>query len=122
MEKTLLAYHLHKEPVTTIMMINSKTKVKVCLPDGDTDFFDIVAGVLQGDTLSPYLFLICINYVLRTLIDLIKENCFALKKNKEQTVAMMDTDYADDIVVTAKKPTQAESLLHALQQGALAST
>ena len=22
--------------------------------DGDTDYFDIVAGVLQGDTLAPY--------------------------------------------------------------------
>ncbi len=24
-------------------------------PDGDTDYFDIVAGVLQGDTQAPYL-------------------------------------------------------------------
>ena len=32
--------------------------------DGDTDFFDIIAGVLQGDTLAPYLFIICLDYVL----------------------------------------------------------
>ena len=25
----------------------------------ETDFFNIVAGVLQGDTLAPYLFIIC---------------------------------------------------------------
>ena len=31
------------------------TKVKVRSPDGDTEYFDIVAGVLQGDTLAPYL-------------------------------------------------------------------
>ena len=36
-------------------------KVKVCSPDGDTDFFDIVAGVLQGDTLAHYLFIIALN-------------------------------------------------------------
>ena len=35
------------------------TKVTVCLQDGDTNFFDIVAGVLQGDTLGPYLFTFC---------------------------------------------------------------
>ena len=33
-------------------------KVKVCSLDGDINFFDIVAGVLQGDILAPYLFII----------------------------------------------------------------
>ena len=37
--------------------------------DGDTDYFDIVAGVLKGDTLAPYLFIICLDYVLRKSID-----------------------------------------------------
>ena len=42
------------------------SKVKVRSPDGDTEYFDIVAGVLQRDTLAPYLFIICLDYVLRT--------------------------------------------------------
>ena len=41
------------------MMLYKNTKVKVCSPGGDTDYFDIVAGVPQGDTLAPYLFIIC---------------------------------------------------------------
>ena len=45
-------------------------KVKVCSPDGDTDYFDIVAVVLQEDTLAAYLFIICLDYMLRTSIDL----------------------------------------------------
>ena len=36
-------------------------KVKFHAQDGDTDYFDIVAGVLQGDTLAPYLLIICLN-------------------------------------------------------------
>ena len=55
-------------------------KVKVCSPDGDTDFFDIVAGVLQGDTLAPYLFITCLDYILRMSINIMKENSFTLKK------------------------------------------
>ncbi len=35
----------------------------------ETEYFDIVAGVLKGDTLAPYLFIICLEYVLRTSID-----------------------------------------------------
>ena len=47
-----------------MMMLYKKTKVKGRSPDGDTDFFDIVAGILQGGTLSPYLSIICLDYVL----------------------------------------------------------
>ena len=62
---------------------NRNTKVKVCSPDGDTEYFNIVAGVLQGDTLAPYLFIICLDYVLRTSIDKIRENGFELTKKQE---------------------------------------
>ena len=61
MEQILLAYGLPKETVTAIMMLYRNMKVKVCSPDGDPDFFDIVAGVLKGDTLALYLFLICLD-------------------------------------------------------------
>ena len=50
----------------------------VCSPDENTDFFDIVTEVLQEDTLPPYLFIICLDYVRRTSIDLIKDNDFTL--------------------------------------------
>ena len=36
-------------------------KVKFHSLDGDTDYFNNVAGVLQGDTLAPYLFIICLD-------------------------------------------------------------
>ena len=57
-EQILLTYGLPKETVTAIMMLYRNTKVKVHSLDGDTNYFDIVAGVLQGDTLAPYLFII----------------------------------------------------------------
>ena len=56
-------------------------KVKIYSPDGDTDYFNIVAGVLQGDTLAPYLFII---YVLRKSIDKMKDNGFKLTKERSR--------------------------------------
>ena len=85
----------------------------------DTDFFDIVAGVLQRDTLAPYLSIICLDYVLQTLIDLMKENGFTLEKARNiwyPTQSITDTDNADDIGLLANNPTQAKSLLHSLEQ------
>ena len=81
MEQILLAYGLPKETVAAIMILNRNTKVKVRSPDGDTDYSDIVTGMLQGDTLAPYLFIICLDYLLRTSIDKIKEN--GLKQRNE---------------------------------------
>ena len=82
MEQILLAYVIPKETVAAITFLYRNTKVKVRSPDGDTEYFDIVAGVLRGDTLAPYLLIICLDYVLRTSIDKIRENGFELTKKQ----------------------------------------
>ena len=83
--------------------------------------FDIVAGVLQGDTLAPYLFIICLDYVLRTSIDKIRDNGFELTKKRSRRYpakTIIDADYADDIAILANTPNQAETLLHSLKRAA----
>ena len=121
MEQILLAYGIPKETVAAITILYRNTKVKVRSPDGDTEYFDIVAGVLQGDTLAPYLFIICLDYVLRTSIDKIKENGFELTKKRSRrypATTITDADYADDIAILANTPDQAETLLHSLERAA----
>ena len=76
------------------MILYKNTKVKSALWI-ETDYFDIVAGVLQGDTLVPYLFTIYLDYVLRTSI-------------KD----------ADDIALQANTLAQAETLRHSLERTA----
>ena len=82
-EQILLAYGLPKETVAAIMILYRNTKVKVHSPNEDTEYFDISVEVLQGDTLDPYLFIICLDYVLRTSIDKIRENGFELTKKQK---------------------------------------
>ena len=111
-----------KETVAAITILNRNTKVKVRSPDGDTEYFDIVAGVLQRDTLAPYLFIICLDYVLRTSIDKIRENGFKLTKKRSRRYpakTITDADYADDIAILANTPDQAETLLHSLERAAV---
>ena len=76
-----------------------KSKVDVRSQHGDADNFDIVTGVLQEDTLAPYLF-ISLDYELKMSIDIMKVNGFKLTKERSwrysaQTIT--DADYADDI-------------------------
>ena len=122
MEQILLVYGIPKETVAAITILYKNTKVKVRSPDGDTEFFDIIAGVLQGDTLAPYLFIICLDHVLRTSIDKIRENGFELTKKRSRrkypAKTIIDADYADDIAILANTPDQAETLLHSLERAA----
>ena len=118
MEQILLAYDIPKETVAAIMILYRNTKVKVRSPDGDTEYFDIVVEVLQGDTLAPYLFIICLDYILRTSIDKIRENGFELTKKRSRRYpakTITDADYTDDIVILANTPNQAKTLLHSLE-------
>ena len=45
MGQILHADSIHKETVATILMLYKNTKVKVRSPDGDTDYFDVIASV-----------------------------------------------------------------------------
>ena len=90
-------------------------------PNGDKDSFEIVFRFLQGNTLEPYMFIICLDYVLRTS-NLIKENGFSITKKTWSrwypTEIMTDADKADNLGLLANAPAQAESLLYNLEEAA----
>ena len=65
------------------------------------------------------LYMKCLDYVLRTSIDKIKENGFELTKKRSRRYpakTITDTDYTDDIALLANAPTQTEILQHSLEQ------
>ena len=65
MIKILQAYGIPERLVHAIETMYQNTKVQVLTPDGETEQFDITAGVMQGDTLAPSLFIIVLDYALR---------------------------------------------------------
>ena len=90
-------------------------------PDDDTNFFDIIAGVLQGDKFAPYLSIISLDYALRASIDLIKK--FFMRKEKARSrrytaETMTDADYADNLALLSNTIAHVESLLHCQEQAA----
>ena len=83
-------------------------------PVDETDFSDIIAGVLHGDTLAPYFFIISPNYVQWTLIDLIKI-VQHLKKTWSRWYppeTMIDTNYADYPALFTNTSARVKSLQH----------
>ena len=55
--------------IQVIAAMYTNTRARVVSPNEETELFDITAGVLQGDTLAPFLFIIVIDYALRKAMD-----------------------------------------------------
>ena len=69
MKELLIQYGIPEETVEAIMMLNNNTRSMIRSPDGDTPFFEINTGVLQGDILVLFIFIICLDYILKTSLD-----------------------------------------------------
>ena len=77
---------------------------------------------MQGDTLAPYLFIICLDDMLRTSVDKMKKNVFKLTKERSRRYpahTITVADYTDDIALLANTSAQAETLLHSLEREAV---
>ena len=67
------------------------------------------------------MFIICVDYMLRTSIDIMKKNVFKLAKERSRKYSaqtITDADYADDIALLANTPAQTKTLLHSLERAA----
>ena len=64
--------------------------------------FNINTGVFQGDPLAPYLFIIVLDYALRTAIDDREGLTLTIRRSSRHPAShLSDLDYADDIVLFA---------------------
>ena len=88
---------------------------KVLTPDGETAWFQLLAGVLQGDTLAPFLFIIVLDYALRQAINGREvELGFTItprRSSRYPAKAQTDFDFADDISLLSNEIHQAQKLL-----------
>ena len=116
----LRAYGVPDKIVEAIEATYSETWAKIRTADGETEAFQILAGVLQGDTLAPFLFIVALDYALRSAIDGREEELgFTLKKRASRRVAakmVTDFDFADDISLLSDTVEQACTLLLAVEQ------
>ena len=119
MMRILEAYGIPSPIVSAIGAMYANTTAKVLSPDGETETFPILAGVLQGDTLAPYLFIIALDYALRRAIEGKEEQLgFTVTPRKSRRVGptmKTDFDFADDIALVSNLVEQAQELLHRVE-------
>ena len=119
MIKILRSYGIPDKIVNAIEANYASTRAKVYSPDVVTEEFDIVKGVLQGDTLSPYLFVIILDYALRKAIKGREEELgFTIvprRSRRVHPIVLTDLDFADDIALISDSVRQASELLQRVE-------
>lgn len=111
MIRMLRAFGIPPRLLRAVEAIYFNTCAIVVTPDGDTEEFAIAAGVLQGDTLTPFLFAIVLDYALRIAIN---DNEIGLRPRRSSTyqaIAITDMTFAHDIALITNDATQAQNRL-----------
>ena len=107
-------YGLPSRIVDAIAIMYDSTAGRVVSPDGNTEYFKILAGVLQGDTLAPFLFIVVLDYAMRKATAENKNLGFTLhpRSRWHESVKITDVIFADDIAALSDTIEDAETLLH----------
>ena len=63
----LSKYGVSEFVIANAMLFYIWTSAVMATPHGNTEFFLTSSGVLQGDTLAPFLFITLLDYVLREM-------------------------------------------------------
>ena len=120
MLKILRAYGIPDELVNAIAKTYENTKARVLSPDGETELFEILAGVLQGDTLAPYLFAITLDYAMREAIGNDENRLgFTIEERKSRrtpATSITDLDFADDIALISDQVQETQELLTRIEK------
>lgn len=103
-------YRIPSKLVNVIKMLYSDFKSQVICSTVLTDTFNVTTGVKQGCILSPFLFILGINWVLKQLVT------SGGRRGIRWTLTSVleDLDYADDIALLAHRHQDMQTKTNAL--------
>ena len=116
-KRALEAWQISADFIDAILAPYNGHRVTISGCDAE---FDLEQGVLQGDTVAPYLFLIVLDAIL---FKAFKEERGILihqkgTRSRGKQTYLTDMDYADDLLILSHSVKDAQAQLHDLQKAA----
>jgi hypothetical protein len=114
-------YGVPSQLANAVNALYSGTSAVVRTPDGISDSFPTTSGILQGDTLAPFLFVLAADYVLRHAILPHKEDTHTVATRRSSRYPAVDLPllaYADDIALLADDMETAARMFARVQEEA----
>ena len=100
---------LHKNTNSTVQIANIS----------NTDFFEVVTGVFQENTLAPYLFIVCLEYTQQISRDVHSELGLTFTKSRSSRYTakhLSDVDYTDNLTLIMDDIYDRVKLLRSVQR------
>ena len=101
MFSVLRHYGIPEAVVNAISVLYNNSRSTVMVDENISDPFDVSTGVLQGDVLAPFLFVILIDYLLTKATSELDSGIITHPRRSRRHPAKLlnDLDFADDIAL-----------------------
>ena len=105
-------YGIPEAVVDAISVLYKNSKSAVVVNGNLSDPFDVTTRVLQGDVLTPFLFVMLVNYLLKKATPLDSGVATHPRRSRRHPAkSLNDLDFADDIALLESSISQAQAQL-----------
>ena len=106
-------YGIPEAVVNAISVLYKNSKSAVMVDGGLSDPFDVTTGVLQGDVLAPFLFVVLVDYLLKKAMLQLDSGVVIhpRRSRRHPAKSLNDLDFADDIALLESSISRAQAQL-----------
>ena len=107
-------YGIPEAVVNAISTLYNNSKSAVMVDGNISDPFEVSTGVLQGDVLAPFLFIVLVDYLLKKATSDVDTGVVTHPRRSRRYPARVinDLDFADDIALLESTMSQAQAQLN----------
>lgn len=99
---TLLLFNFIENLIKLIMNCVSTTSISLIFNGGALDPFQPLRGIRQGDLLSPYLFILCMEVLSYLIVDKCNMNLWSPVKASKDGSTFFHLFFTDDLILSVK--------------------
>ena len=105
-------YGIPEAVVNAISVLYKNSKSAVMVDGGLSDPFDVTTGVLQGDILAPFLFVVLVDYLLKKPTSQLDSGVVThpRRSRRHPAKSLNDLDFADNIALLESSISRAQAI------------